>query len=193
MRPERGRRHSPCKATEALLGSQLQTWLRMPVASCFSLLTDVGCVQNAVSECPQKWPSTKKRKESVAAYPSFFAPLWDRMVAGAEVAVGMVSTGEILRDFAHTPQSAWINFLPHLCTCVTTTYPPLISLSPPPTGQESPLVPHSFLGFPHLCTYLTIFFSLTIPLSSYELLEAETLSVLFAAVSLESTMVPGTQ
>lgn len=104
MRTERGRRHSTCKASEALLGSQLQTLLPIPVASCFSLLTDAGCVQNAVSQCPQKWPSTKKRKELVAAYPSFFALLWDSMVAGPGVEVGMVSTGEILRDFAHTLQ-----------------------------------------------------------------------------------------
>ena len=113
----------------------------------------------------------------MAACPSFFASLWETH----KEAVKIIQAGEDScwtegsnGDSEHWWDSPGLcthssisldSFSPKLCTCITTTCPPLISLvSPPPKGQESSRGPHSFLGYHHLCTYHTIFFSNHLPL-----------------------------
>lgn len=138
------------------------------------------------------------REEPVAASPSFFASPQETHkevapvtqvqwpVAGQRVTRAILSMGEILRAFAHTPPSTWICFLLHLCAYVTAPYSHLSAWCHLlPLGPiASWATPISALSTHHLLT-------LIISLASRELPRAGTLSVLFAAVSPDSRMVPG--
>lgn len=146
--------------------------------------------------CPQEWPSTNKR--GVSGYttqllcPSVGDPRGDCHNHPGKIRWSLTrgGSGMALVGFSGTLHTllhhAGLIFFPTLLNLCSYYISPTISLvSPPPTGQESPLAFEASLSLN--------FFSLVISLSSQELLKAGTWSVLFAAVSPEPRIVPGTQ